>query len=139
MRLQQSPAVYVANAPPQRANVGANTMTIREKTDRSIRLVFRLGVIATPLLLTLAVMAGFWSMMLFNVLMFAVLCEVAGAALYLAQGIRCPVCNMRLGPLLWAGTWGTQSPFRRCPYCKTGFEAELPINKGQQGGGEERR
>jgi len=102
-------------------------MTIREKTDRSIQLVFRLGVIAVPLLLALAVMAAFWSMRLFNVLMAAVIGVIVGASVYLTQGIKCPACRMRLGPLLWAGKWGSQAPLRRCPYCKIGFETELPI------------
>ncbi len=105
-------------------------MTIREKNDRSIRRVFRVSVIVTPLLLALAVIVSFRSVMLFNIFMFAVLCAVVGTVIYLAQGIKCPACKMRLGPLLWAGTWGTQSPIRRCPYCKIGFETELPIRKG---------
>lgn len=123
---------YVTKAPPVIFERWPNEMTIRDKTDRSMQLVFRLGVIATPLLLILAVVAGFWSMMLFNVFMFAVVCLIVGTAIYLTQGIKCPACKMRLGILLWSGTWGTQSPLRSCPYCKTGFETELPINKGQQ-------
>lgn len=109
-------------------------MTIQEKTDQSIRLVFRLGVVVTPVLLALAVTAAFWSMRLFNVLMAAVIGVIVGTAVYLTQGIKCPACKMRLGPLLWAGKWGSQTPLRRCPYCKIGFETELPI-EGAKGDG----
>jgi len=109
-------------------------MTIREKTDKSIRLVLTLGGLVTPLLFILAVIAGFWSITLFNIIIFVLLCEAVGAVIYLAQGIKCPACNMRLGQLLWTVALGTQTPLRSCPYCKTSFETELPIKKGQQGG-----